>query len=61
MSTEPSVSCYNCIHHNCCKFEPEWVHTKLVFKNEKASERWFKEVPTLIAELCNFYMNKGAS
>ena len=49
-------SCYNCSHHSLCKYEPAW--TTFPTKNEDCNNKWYDEVPCLIAQLCAHYKEK---
>ena len=50
------VSCYNCVHHKLCKYEPAWISFPM--KDDEAAEKWFKVVPSMIANICSYYKEK---
>lgn len=49
-------SCYKCVHHSVCKFEPNWQQQPL--KNDEAADKWYKCVPQVIAEVCSYYKER---
>ena len=53
---EEKDTCYNCVHHQLCKFEPSWIH--MPTGSEEQSIRWFKEGPILVASICQFYKRR---
>lgn len=46
-------SCYNCVHHSLCKYEPDWI--SFPTHDDKQAKRWFHIVPTIVAEVCHYF------
>lgn len=53
MPEDIGISCYNCIHHHLCKFEPDWI--AFPTKDEASSTMWFHTAPKLIGSICNYF------
>lgn len=53
---EVEMTCYNCIHHALCKYEPNWIAFPI--KDDAASDLWFKEVPRVVAHCCSHFKVK---